>query len=115
MKGCEETTRAALLKTTKLTKTTKKMAFFVVFVVFALVIFTNENGGEWLSRNAPLYHRKGTLWEGGIRARGSSHWNSTTEDAENRRRNPVHAQDSPSASSAVDGARPARESPTHFD
>jgi arylsulfatase A-like enzyme len=32
-----------------------------------LVVFTNDNGGEWLSRNAPLYHRKGTLWEGGIR------------------------------------------------
>jgi hypothetical protein len=25
-----------------------------------LVIFTNDNGGEWLSRNAPLYHRKAT-------------------------------------------------------
>jgi arylsulfatase A-like enzyme len=32
-----------------------------------LVIFTNDNGGEWLSRNAPLFHRKYTLWEGGIR------------------------------------------------
>lgn len=32
-----------------------------------LVIFTNDNGGEWLSRNAPLFHRKGTLWEGGLR------------------------------------------------
>lgn len=32
-----------------------------------LVIFTNDNGGERLSRNAPLFHRKGTLWEGGIR------------------------------------------------
>jgi arylsulfatase A len=32
-----------------------------------LVVFTNDNGGEWLSRNAPLYHRKDTLWEGGIR------------------------------------------------
>lgn len=32
-----------------------------------LVIFTNDNGGEWLSRNAPLLHRKSTLWEGGIR------------------------------------------------
>ena len=32
-----------------------------------LVIFTNDNGGEWLSRNAPLYHRKGTIWEGGVR------------------------------------------------
>ena len=25
-----------------------------------LVIFTNDNGGEWLSRNAPLFHRKQT-------------------------------------------------------
>jgi len=32
-----------------------------------LVIFTNDNGGEWLSRNAPLFHRKTTIWEGGIR------------------------------------------------
>jgi arylsulfatase A-like enzyme len=32
-----------------------------------LVMFTNDNGGEWLSRNAPLFHRKDTLWEGGIR------------------------------------------------
>ena len=23
------------------------------------MIFTNDNGGEWLSRNAPLFHRKG--------------------------------------------------------
>jgi arylsulfatase A-like enzyme len=32
-----------------------------------LVIFTNDNGGEWLSRNTPFFHRKGTIWEGGIR------------------------------------------------
>jgi arylsulfatase A-like enzyme len=32
-----------------------------------LVIFTNDNGGEWLSRNAPLFNRKQTIWEGGIR------------------------------------------------
>jgi arylsulfatase A-like enzyme len=32
-----------------------------------LVIFTSDNGGEWLSRNVPLFHRKSTLWEGGIR------------------------------------------------
>ena len=32
-----------------------------------LVIFTNDNGGEWLSRNAPLRNRKTTLWEGGLR------------------------------------------------
>jgi arylsulfatase A-like enzyme len=32
-----------------------------------LVIFTSDNGGEWLSRNAPFFHRKNSLWEGGIR------------------------------------------------
>lgn len=32
-----------------------------------LVIFTNDNGGEWLSRNDPHFHGKNTLWEGGIR------------------------------------------------
>jgi arylsulfatase A-like enzyme len=32
-----------------------------------LVMFTSDNGGEWLSRNTPLSHRKSALWEGGIR------------------------------------------------
>ncbi|MBA3949769.1 MAG: sulfatase-like hydrolase/transferase, partial [Acidobacteria bacterium] len=32
-----------------------------------LVIFTNDNGGEWLSRNDPFSHRKSSVWEGGIR------------------------------------------------
>jgi arylsulfatase A-like enzyme len=32
-----------------------------------VVIFTNDNGGEWLSNNAPLFGRKWTVWEGGIR------------------------------------------------
>jgi arylsulfatase A-like enzyme len=32
-----------------------------------LVMFSSDNGGEWLSRNVPLFHRKGTFWEGGIR------------------------------------------------
>jgi arylsulfatase A-like enzyme len=32
-----------------------------------LVIFTNDNGGEWLSRNAPLFHKKQSVWEGGVR------------------------------------------------
>ena len=39
-----------------------------------LVIFTNDNGGEWLSRNAPLFHRKATLWEGGIRVPAIIRW-----------------------------------------
>src|SRR4030095_13218570 len=31
-----------------------------------LVIYTQDNGGEWLSRNAPLFNRKNSVWEGGI-------------------------------------------------
>jgi arylsulfatase A-like enzyme len=32
-----------------------------------IVIFTSDNGGEWLSRNAPFFNRKSSIWEGGIR------------------------------------------------
>jgi arylsulfatase A-like enzyme len=39
-----------------------------------IVIFTNDNGGEWLSRNAPLFHHKGTVWEGGIRVPAIIRW-----------------------------------------
>jgi arylsulfatase A-like enzyme len=39
-----------------------------------LVIFSNDNGGEWLSSNAPLFHRKDTLWEGGIRVPAIFRW-----------------------------------------
>ncbi|HEX6995922.1 MAG TPA: sulfatase-like hydrolase/transferase [Gammaproteobacteria bacterium] len=39
-----------------------------------LVIFTNDNGGEWLSRNAPLTNRKFSVWEGGIRVPAIMRW-----------------------------------------
>jgi arylsulfatase A len=39
-----------------------------------LVIYTQDNGGEWLSRNAPLFHRKNTVWEGGIRVPAILQW-----------------------------------------
>ena len=39
-----------------------------------IVIFTNDNGGEWLSRNTPLFHHKGTVWEGGIRVPAIIRW-----------------------------------------
>ena len=39
-----------------------------------VVIFTNDNGGEWLSRNAPFFHRKGSVWEGGIRVPALIRW-----------------------------------------
>ena len=39
-----------------------------------IVIFTNDNGGEWLSSNAPLFNRKLTVWEGGIRVPAIVRW-----------------------------------------
>lgn len=39
-----------------------------------LVIFTNDNGGERYSDNGPLFHRKATLWEGGIRVPCLMRW-----------------------------------------
>lgn len=39
-----------------------------------LVIFTSDNGGEWLSRMDPLFHRKTTLWEGGLRVPCMLRW-----------------------------------------
>lgn len=39
-----------------------------------LVIFTNDNGGEWLASNGPLFNRKWTVWEGGIRVPAILRW-----------------------------------------
>jgi arylsulfatase A-like enzyme len=39
-----------------------------------LVVFTDDNGGEWLSRNAPLFNRKFSLFEGGIRVPAILRW-----------------------------------------
>jgi arylsulfatase A-like enzyme len=39
-----------------------------------IVIFTNDNGGEWLARNTPLFHNKSSLWEGGIRVPAIVRW-----------------------------------------
>jgi arylsulfatase A len=39
-----------------------------------IVIFTNDNGGEWLSRSGPLFHHKSSVWEGGIRVPAIVRW-----------------------------------------
>jgi arylsulfatase A len=44
------------------------------FAKNTLVVFTNDNGGERLSRNTPAFHHKATLWEGGIRVPTLMRW-----------------------------------------
>ena len=39
-----------------------------------IVIFTNDNGGIGLSHSAPLFHRKFSAWEGGIRVPALVRW-----------------------------------------
>ena len=39
-----------------------------------IVIYTNDNGGEWLSHNGPLFHNKLSVWEGGIRVPTIIRW-----------------------------------------
>ena len=39
-----------------------------------IVIFTNDNGGVGLSHSAPLFHRKFSAWEGGIRVPALVRW-----------------------------------------
>jgi len=39
-----------------------------------LVVFSSDNGGERFASNAPLFHHKATLWEGGIRVPCLMRW-----------------------------------------
>jgi arylsulfatase A-like enzyme len=42
-----------------------------------LIIYTNDNGGEWLSRNDPLFENKSSIYEGGIRVPAMLRWPGT--------------------------------------
>ena len=39
-----------------------------------LVVFSSDNGGERYASNAPLFHHKATVWEGGIRVPCLMRW-----------------------------------------
>jgi arylsulfatase A-like enzyme len=70
-----------------------------------LVVFTSDNGGERLSRMAPLFNRKHSLWEGGVRVPCILRWpgrlprNRTVEQ-------PVISMDLTASILAAAGARP---------
>lgn len=50
-----------------------------------LVIFTSDNGGEWLSRMEPLFQRKRSLFEGGLRVPCILRWPSRLPSGETSR------------------------------
>lgn len=77
-----------------------------------LVIFTADNGGEWLSRNAPLFHRKGTLWEGGIRVPLILRWPGQLPAGRSRTRWPSRWTSPPPFSPRPAPKRPRPTTPT---
>jgi arylsulfatase A-like enzyme len=73
-----------------------------------LVIFTNDNGGDRLSDNGPLFHHKATLWEGGIRVpcllRWPGHLPANTASAQ-----PTITMDLTAVILAATGTRPPED------
>jgi arylsulfatase A-like enzyme len=79
------------------------------------VIFTSDNGGEWLSRNAPLFHRKNTLWEGGIRVPLLLRWPARLEAGATSRQAGMTMDLSASILAAVAVQPPSSERPEGID
>ena len=75
-----------------------------------LVVFTSDNGGERLSRMEPLAHRKGTLWEGGIRVPGIVRWPGRVP-AEQESDQPVITMDFTASILAATGTKPSPNRP----
>ena len=74
-----------------------------------LVIFASDNGGEWLSRSAPLFHRKGTLWEGGLRVPCIIRWPARLEPRVSRQ--PAITMDLTATILAAAGVSPSPDRP----
>lgn len=75
-----------------------------------LVIFTNDNGGERLSDNGPFFHRKATLWEGGIRVPCLLRWPARVP-AGKVSRQPAISMDLTATALAACGVTPAKGRP----
>lgn len=72
-----------------------------------LVIFTSDNGGERLSDNAPLFHGKYSLWEGGLRVPCVMQWPGTIPAAATSNQ-PVITMDLTASILAAAGVAPPR-------
>lgn len=75
-----------------------------------LVIFTNDNGGERLSNNGPLFHGKFTLWEGGIRVPFIARWPGNIP-AQTTSRQPIITMDLTATLLKFAGVNPAAMPP----
>jgi arylsulfatase A-like enzyme len=80
-----------------------------------LVIFSSDNGGERFSDNAPLFHHKATLWEGGIRVPCLMRWPARLPKGQVTRQ-PAITMDLTATILAASGAQPpAGYSPDGID
>ncbi len=75
-----------------------------------LVVFSSDNGGERYSDNAPLFHHKSTLWEGGIRVPCLMRWPARLP-AGNVTHQAAITMDLTATFVAAAGAKPAAERP----
>ena len=75
-----------------------------------IVIFTNDNGGEWLSNGGPLFNRKWTVWEGGIRVPAIVKW-----PGQDSCRHGLGSAGHHLRLERVDHRRRRRDVPTHYE
>jgi arylsulfatase A-like enzyme len=75
-----------------------------------LVVFLNDNGGERLSDNGPLFHGKYSLWEGGIRVPCVIRWPGVLPEKAVSSQMAI-AMDVTASTLAAAGAQPPAERP----
>jgi arylsulfatase A-like enzyme len=75
-----------------------------------LVVLSSDNGGERYSDNAPLFHHKSTLWEGGIRVPCIMRWPARLPQGKVTGQVGI-TMDLSATFAAIAGAKPAADSP----